>query len=653
MSEIAWIAGSGKTFAAPIMEALGKKGHSVRGPLEQWPPELPRPDLLWIEWADQAAVDLTNAPKLCPIVLRVHSFELFAPWFKSVHWAKVDAVIFVAEHVKEEALRICPEIGKAGKITVIPNGIDPKAWVEGPRASNAFPTFAWVGGISHKKGPDLFIAAALEIIEQIDENARFLVAGEMQDGRYAPLFRQLALMGFEKNFEVMGQVDHAKIRDVFHRADYVISTSPWESWQQAIAEGILCGCVPLVRKWPGAENVWPAALHWDSLDELCDLIRKTWRRNNSDLIESNRTTIRSRYRLSNVVDSCDALIRNVLESSPASPKVSLGMIARSSDPMLGKALKAVEGHVDEIVVALDMRSGDHGAKAACEAVGAKVIEADPILWHGHFDFSANRNRVAEACSHDWILVVDSDETVENPELIRPMVRECTAHEGVGVGAQVKCYLDTGLAEQSQDIRIYRKSKCSYLYPIHNQLQIPEGGGTLGTQISIRSTYVGGLQERVPRGIPPLEILWEQANSGTWSDDPKKNEAAKRHAAFFLCRMSAVASDHEAVAKWAKTIIDLAPVEKMMAPAWSWYARSALYQSGPEAAMAIIEEGFRHFPTHPDLAHIALTIWFKRWTDYAKAEKDLMGVPMATRHLALKAPEAAKLIGLPIAFKGAE
>jgi glycosyltransferase involved in cell wall biosynthesis len=82
------------------------------------------------------------------------------------------------------------------------------------------------------------------------------------------------------------------------------------------------------------------------------------------------------------------------------PKISTSIIALNQAEKIGDAISSVLW-TDEIVVA-DSNSTD-ATVAIAEELGARVVQI-PIT-----TFSELRNRAADACSHEWILSLDTDE----------------------------------------------------------------------------------------------------------------------------------------------------------------------------------------------------------------------------------------------------
>jgi tetratricopeptide (TPR) repeat protein len=84
--------------------------------------------------------------------------------------------------------------------------------------------------------------------------------------------------------------------------------------------------------------------------------------------------------------------------------ISLCMIVKDEEAMIGRCLEAARGAVDEIVV-VDTGSTDRTVEIA-EAHGARVLHH---AWDG--DFSAARNASFEAATGDWVMYLDADEVL--------------------------------------------------------------------------------------------------------------------------------------------------------------------------------------------------------------------------------------------------
>ena len=639
---ICYTASSGNHFISPIMEHLAAD-HDVKfldGDQVEWPQPC---DLLWIEWCDEAAVQLTNAPKVAPIIIRLHSFEAFTPWVGQVKWSQVDHLVFVAEHVKERVLREY-EI-KGPEIHVIPNGVDLDRFCPPEPDERAGRKIGWAGGISHKKGPELF-AAVVQAVHAHDPSYEFHVAGEYQDARYEEYFK-VALPEGVVTFH--GQIAPEEMPAFWQSMDYTLSTSPWESFQYAIAEGMACGCTPLVHAWPGADKVYPVCYSWRTPTEVVGHLETTQDQRLA-LGELGRNFVKQLYDGDKRTADLRALITATLNARPKHQTVACCMIVKGNSARFTAALDSVMPHVDEVCALIDDRHGPFATAIAKER-GIRYFPVNPRKYAGCIDFAWSRNWIADKAKSDWVFVLDSDEVIETGPGIKRAVQDAHALEHDAVAVDVQCYTDQGLAEEAKDVRIYRRNGAiKYRYPVHNQLI----GQTrvLGTDIRIRSTYVGGLKgkgSRQERSIPPLLKLWDEAgkelDAATTEEERETAQDKRIHAAFFLARMHAASANHEEVIKWAKVLHDMDQHGEFTAPYWRWWSLSEWHSISEEAGWERCDEGLAEWPNHPDLHHIKMAQHFFLWV--RACQKGYVGVPMHSRQFLKDGERAAQLLGLPI------
>jgi glycosyltransferase involved in cell wall biosynthesis len=88
--------------------------------------------------------------------------------------------------------------------------------------------------------------------------------------------------------------------------------------------------------------------------------------------------------------------------------LSVAIIARDEERLIGGCLESLAGVADEIVVLLDTRTRDR-TEHMCHAYGATVVH-EP--WCG---YSRQRNRALQLCQGTWVLFIDADERL-TPEL---------------------------------------------------------------------------------------------------------------------------------------------------------------------------------------------------------------------------------------------
>ncbi len=241
-------------------------------------------DIAWFEWCDQLIQEASNRPKMCKYVCRLHSYELFTDMPSKVDWNNVDKLFFVNPIVRDYSLKkfgIRPDITQ-----VILNGVNIEKFTI-PEKKKYNKKIAFVGLINYKKGPELLLQT-LKAIYDYDPTFEFHIAGGHQDERiHLYMDNFLAQMPFKVNFDGW-QDDMPKYLE---DKDYIISTSLFESFQYAIAEGMAQGLVPLVHNWIGSDFFYPKENIFVCPEDAIQIIRKF-----EDLTDKNKKKYRESMR---------------------------------------------------------------------------------------------------------------------------------------------------------------------------------------------------------------------------------------------------------------------------------------------------------------------------------------------------------------------
>ena len=106
--------------------------------------------------------------------------------------------------------------------------------------------------------------------------------------------------------------------------------------------------------------------------------------------------------------------------------ITLNMIVRDEEQLLPICLKSIRDFVDEIII-VDTGSTDHTADIASETFGADVHHFDWID-----DFSAARNYALSFVKTPWVIWLDADDIVLNPQIIQPACEYARRHRITGL-----------------------------------------------------------------------------------------------------------------------------------------------------------------------------------------------------------------------------
>ena len=200
--------------------------------------------------------------------------ELETRFPAEVELAGVDAIVFVAQHVLEQA---CERFGwDAGdpRLQVIPNGLDPSLLLA-PKLPEARFTLAAIGYVPRLKRLDRALDV-LDLLRLHDQRYRLLVKGRApweyewmarrgEERRYfSELLRRVERspnLRRAVSFEPFGEDVPAFLR----RVGWILSTSEVEGHSLALAEGMASEAAPVVLERPGARRQYEARwLHADA-----------------------------------------------------------------------------------------------------------------------------------------------------------------------------------------------------------------------------------------------------------------------------------------------------------------------------------------------------------------------------------------------------
>ncbi|MCP2327374.1 glycosyltransferase involved in cell wall biosynthesis [Hamadaea flava] len=239
--------------------SLGQRSPATSGLLAQ-------ADAVFAEWARPSAVWLSqNKRPGQTLILRLHRYELDAPYPRDIDIDRVDAVVHVSPPIRG---RILGELGwPADKLVYIPNYLDVDLFdrrkVPGARFGIGF-----VGMEFMNKRFDL----ALDVLAAVRrEDPRFTlhVRSVMPwDNAYAwPRAAEREFVGWcleriERDPLLRGAVAFDRpggdMARWYRKVGHVLSMSDIESFHLAAAEGMASRAIPVIRPWPGSAEIYSA-----------------------------------------------------------------------------------------------------------------------------------------------------------------------------------------------------------------------------------------------------------------------------------------------------------------------------------------------------------------------------------------------------------
>ncbi len=229
-------------------------------------------DVIVCEWCGPNAVIASRTKRPGQrLVIRLHRFELSEPEWREVDIAAVDTVVAVGEEYRR---RILATTGwPADKVLVIPNAVDDLQF-DRPKLPGARFRIGFVSPATSRKRLDVALDV-LGMVRSRDPRFSLSVKGELPWGLKWVTDRPSETQFFSRVrdriddpelsgavvFEPPGPDVAAWLRTI----GWVLSTSDDESFHLAPAEGMASGAVPVVRAWPGADEIYASEwLHPDA-----------------------------------------------------------------------------------------------------------------------------------------------------------------------------------------------------------------------------------------------------------------------------------------------------------------------------------------------------------------------------------------------------
>jgi glycosyltransferase involved in cell wall biosynthesis len=227
---------------------------------------LKRNDACFFEWASELLVPASHMPKQCPIITRLHSYEVNV-WAPKVNWKNVDRVIFVSRNIRKLFLENHRE--HEAKTSIINNGVDLDRF--SPVANKAFQFNIGILGtiLPVKRVYDaVFTIATLR-----DAGYRphlhiggGKAAGGYHDDYYIAVQRVIQKLNLQDYVTMHGHVTATE--QWLREMDIYISNSYWEGQSVALAESMATGCYAMAHFWDGSEDMLPAECIYNSDADL-------------------------------------------------------------------------------------------------------------------------------------------------------------------------------------------------------------------------------------------------------------------------------------------------------------------------------------------------------------------------------------------------
>ena len=301
----------------------------------------------------------------------------------------------------------------------------------------------FLGSVQVRKGVDVFIDAAVRILEQ-DPEYQFEIYGQERNatvfGRsYTEHLRKRIPECWSDSIHFMGGVPYEQIGDLMRLSGVVVLPSRWENWANACLESMAMGCVVLASERGGmAEMIQDgrSGFHIDPLDAeaLSDtIIRVSLDGDLLDLV-SRRAVERARE-LADPESARAGMMRNYTDPldspdvwhSDRKPLVSVVVPYFNQADTVAETIASIQASdYSEIeIVVVNDGSTSPSARHRFEQMSG-VVKVDKA----NGGLSSARNAGVAVAKGDYIIPIDADDRM-HPSYIRLAVAALENHPDLG------------------------------------------------------------------------------------------------------------------------------------------------------------------------------------------------------------------------------
>ncbi len=272
---------------AGLAASVEVRAFTVTGPgvLEEalaWADD-PARDALWFEFCWPPFPELIARTDFGGrrVIVRIHRIEAYeTPHVARCDWSRVTDAIVVSEDMARLVLEVAPRLERTTRLHRVPNGVDLARFASAAGPPDPF-RIGWCGSMIARKNPTL----ALEVLARLlEEDARWrlhIVATPGERLVQDAVLRLVRRMGLGGAVRFDGALPAAGMPGWHARNAALLSTSLHESFGYAIAEAAAVGCDLAVLDHRGAEEFWPEAVRFGTVDQavglLCNARPGRWR----------------------------------------------------------------------------------------------------------------------------------------------------------------------------------------------------------------------------------------------------------------------------------------------------------------------------------------------------------------------------------------
>lgn len=339
-------------------------------------------DIIVCEWAGPNAVIASRSKRPDQrLVVRLHRMELDHPDWRDIDIDAVDLVITVGPYYR----RRVPELTRwpEKKVVLVPNFVDSSA-LGLPKSPGARHRLGMLGAASARKRLGIGLDV-LRSLREKDDRYELSVKGSYpwdlkwvedrpEEAAYFAEIRTRLENDLLLRDAVTFDPPGADVPAWLQTIGFLLSTSDDESFHLSPAEAMASRAVPVIRPWPGADEVYDPKWVVDGAEAMAQRIldvggdEKIWR----ELGEEARQEMISKYDIDDVV----ANWLSVLTPGQSTHPLRIGVVS-TRNPYTDPSLMALAHSLDSVGHRVDVISRAPRPEDLPGSIETTVVGADP------------------------------------------------------------------------------------------------------------------------------------------------------------------------------------------------------------------------------------------------------------------------------------
>ena len=271
-------------FSQPIVDYWRGEGHDVLTNMNWGPDRTPADTrVCYFPVVDNNLRQASRKQAPSPdrfVIAEAVDIDIYAGNLNGVQWEYVDALVFMASHMKEYGLhRAGKKIPSDLPIYVVPGGVDLDVWTYRRNSSRRF-NIAWIG----RKWIAKNVFGAIQIFNQLvktDPGNPWKLYLRADPAHFKqPWWGGHVMSYIEANRRLDGRIEwvpfQSDLNEWLEGMSYILQTSFKEAFGYVVAQAAAKGVCPIIQMTNGASDIWPSPWVFQTHDEAIGMFLNSY-----------------------------------------------------------------------------------------------------------------------------------------------------------------------------------------------------------------------------------------------------------------------------------------------------------------------------------------------------------------------------------------